>query len=118
MKIITRIEKISSTYDRYTCCVAEKNCGSEDSEKFVWKMWKLLQNILRDVEERIMVYYKLADVVRELRSRLNMTQEELAAGICSVSSIAKIESKGAVGAEGLGAHSRAGKMPLCAQIPV
>lgn len=39
-----------------------------------------------------MVYYKLGDVVRELRGRLHMTQEELAAGICSVSSVAKIES--------------------------
>lgn len=92
MKIITQIEKISSTYERYTCFVAEKNRGDERFGKFEWKMRKLLQNILRDVEERIMVYYRLADVVRELRSRLNMTQEELAAGICSVSSIAKIES--------------------------
>lgn len=39
-----------------------------------------------------MVYYRLGDVIRELRGRLHMTQEELAAGICSVSSIAKIES--------------------------
>lgn len=39
-----------------------------------------------------MVYYKLGDVIKELRNRLHMTQEELAAGICSVSSIAKIES--------------------------
>ncbi len=39
-----------------------------------------------------MVYYRLGDVVRELRGRLHMTQEELAAGICSVSSVAKIES--------------------------
>ena len=38
-----------------------------------------------------MVYYRLGDVIRELRDRLHMTQEELAAGICSVSSIAKIE---------------------------
>lgn len=38
-----------------------------------------------------MVYYKMGDVIRELRDRLHMTQEELAAGICSVSSIAKIE---------------------------
>lgn len=38
-----------------------------------------------------MVYYRLDDVIRELRDRLHMTQEELAAGICSVSSIAKIE---------------------------
>lgn len=38
-----------------------------------------------------MVFYKLGDVIRELRDRLHMTQEELAAGICSVSSIAKIE---------------------------
>lgn len=38
-----------------------------------------------------MIYYKLGDVIRELRDRLHMTQEELAAGICSVSSIAKIE---------------------------
>lgn len=39
-----------------------------------------------------MVYYRLGDVIKELRNRLHMTQEELAAGICSVSSIAKIES--------------------------
>lgn len=38
-----------------------------------------------------MVYYRLGDVIRELRDRLHMTQEELAAGICSVSSVAKIE---------------------------
>ena len=38
-----------------------------------------------------MVFYRLGDVIRELRDRLHMTQEELAAGICSVSSIAKIE---------------------------
>ena len=38
-----------------------------------------------------MIYYRLGDVIRELRDRLHMTQEELAAGICSVSSIAKIE---------------------------
>lgn len=38
-----------------------------------------------------MVYYRLGDVIRELRARLHMTQEELAAGICSVSSVAKIE---------------------------
>lgn len=38
-----------------------------------------------------MVYYRLGDVIRELRDRLHMTQEELATGICSVSSIAKIE---------------------------
>ena len=38
-----------------------------------------------------MVYYRLGDVIRELRDRLHMTQEELASGICSVSSIAKIE---------------------------
>lgn len=42
-------------------------------------------------EEMRMVYYRLGDVIRELRDRLHMTQEELAAGICSVSSIAKIE---------------------------
>lgn len=39
-----------------------------------------------------MIYYRLGEVIRELRSRLHMTQEELAAGICSVSTIAKIES--------------------------
>lgn len=39
-----------------------------------------------------MIYYKLSDVIRELRSRLGLTQEELAAGICSVSTIAKIEA--------------------------
>ncbi len=39
-----------------------------------------------------MVYYRFGEVVRELRDRLHMTQEELAAGICSVSTIAKIES--------------------------
>lgn len=38
-----------------------------------------------------MVYYRLGDVIRELRERLHLTQEELAAGICSVSSVAKIE---------------------------
>lgn len=38
-----------------------------------------------------MIYYRLGDVIRELRDRLHMTQEELAAGICSVSSVAKIE---------------------------
>lgn len=38
-----------------------------------------------------MVYYHLGAVIRELRDRLHMTQEELAAGICSVSSISKIE---------------------------
>ena len=38
-----------------------------------------------------MIYYRLGEVIRELRSRLHMTQEELAAGICSVSTIAKIE---------------------------
>lgn len=45
-----------------------------------------------DGEEMKMVYYRLGDVIRELRGRLHMTQEELAAGICSVSSVAKIES--------------------------
>lgn len=39
-----------------------------------------------------MIYYRLGEVIRELRSRLHMTQEELAAGICSVSTIAKIEN--------------------------
>lgn len=39
-----------------------------------------------------MIYYRFGDVIRELRSRLHLTQEELAAGICSVSTIAKIES--------------------------
>lgn len=39
-----------------------------------------------------MVYYRLGDVIKELRNRLHMTQEELAAGICSVSSVAKIEA--------------------------
>lgn len=39
-----------------------------------------------------MIYYRLGEVIRELRSRLHMTQEELAGGICSVSTIAKIES--------------------------
>lgn len=43
-------------------------------------------------EEIKMVYYRLCDVIRELRNRLQMTQEELADGICSVSSVAKIES--------------------------
>ncbi len=38
-----------------------------------------------------MVYYRLGDVIKELRERLHMTQEELAEGICSVSSVAKIE---------------------------
>lgn len=38
-----------------------------------------------------MVYYRLGDVIKELRDRLHMTQEELADGICSVSSVAKIE---------------------------
>jgi transcriptional regulator with XRE-family HTH domain len=38
-----------------------------------------------------MVYYRLGDVIRELRERLHLTQEELADGICSVSSVAKIE---------------------------
>lgn len=38
-----------------------------------------------------MVYYRMGDVIRELRSRSHLTQEELAAGICSVSSVAKIE---------------------------
>lgn len=38
-----------------------------------------------------MVYYQLGDVVGELRSRVHMTQEELADGICSVSSISRIE---------------------------
>lgn len=39
----------------------------------------------------MMIYYKLGDVIRELRNRCHLTQEELAAGICSVSSVAKIE---------------------------
>lgn len=39
-----------------------------------------------------MIYYKFSDVIRELRNRLGLTQEELAAGICSVSTIAKIEA--------------------------
>ncbi len=39
-----------------------------------------------------MFFYRFGAVVRELRGRLHMTQEELAAGICSVSTIAKIES--------------------------
>ncbi len=38
-----------------------------------------------------MIYYRMGEVIRELRSRSHMTQEELAAGICSVSSVAKIE---------------------------
>lgn len=38
-----------------------------------------------------MIYYRMGDVIKELRDRLHMTQEELAAGICSVSSVAKIE---------------------------
>lgn len=38
-----------------------------------------------------MIYYQLGEVVRELRNRQNMTQENLAEGICSVGSIAKIE---------------------------
>ncbi|MDD6037176.1 MAG: helix-turn-helix transcriptional regulator [bacterium] len=38
-----------------------------------------------------MIYYQLGEVIRELRSRQNMTQESLAEGICSVGSIAKIE---------------------------
>ena len=42
-------------------------------------------------EEKNMVYYRLGDVIKELRDRLHMTQEELADGICSVSSVAKIE---------------------------
>lgn len=42
-------------------------------------------------EDMKMIYYRLGDVIRELRDRLHMTQEELASGICSVSSVAKIE---------------------------
>lgn len=38
-----------------------------------------------------MVYYQLGDVIGELRARVHMTQEELADGICSVSSISRIE---------------------------
>ncbi len=38
-----------------------------------------------------MVYYQLGEVLGELRRRAKLTQEELAEGICSISSISRIE---------------------------
>ena len=40
----------------------------------------------------IMAFYKIGNVIRKRRIDLNLTQEELSFGICSVSTLSKIEN--------------------------